>query len=118
MTDDILTQLQNDVAFRLRLQAQVSNLYEIRHPHMVRVPTLYEEAADEIERLRKMLDDVLERQNKDNARQLDTVRKVEANRDMWRNALLHGVANLDNQCEGCKICEFIKRKHEEVSGMR
>lgn len=57
MTDDILTQLQNDVAFRLRLQAEVSNLYEIRHPHMVRVPTLYEEAADEIERLRKIIAD-------------------------------------------------------------
>lgn len=43
------------------------------------------DAADEFERLRKMLDDVLERENKDNARQLDIVRKVEANRDMWRN---------------------------------
>jgi|688.fasta_scaffold1155701_1 hypothetical protein len=52
MADDILTQLQNDIAFRLRLQAKVSNLYQIHHPHMVRVPTIYEEAADEIERLR------------------------------------------------------------------
>lgn len=76
------------------------------------------DAADEIERLRKMLDDVLERENKDNATQLEIVREVEANRDMWRNALLHGVANLDNLCKGCEICEFIKRKHEEVGGMR
>lgn len=52
---DILTQLTNDIAFRLRLQAKVSNLYEIQHPHMVRIPTIYEEAADEIERLRTQL---------------------------------------------------------------
>jgi len=51
---DILTRLQSDIAFRLRLQAKVSNLYEIHHPHMIRVPTIYEEAADEIERLRKV----------------------------------------------------------------
>lgn len=58
MADDILTELQNDIAFRLRLQAQVSNLYEIHHPHMIRVPTIYEEAADEIERLRADLENV------------------------------------------------------------
>lgn len=84
MTDDILTQLTNDIAFRLRLQAKVSNLYEIQHPHMVRVPTIYEEAADEIERLRTLLDNTLERENKDNARQLDIVRKVESDRNRWR----------------------------------
>ena len=55
MNDDILTQLQKDIAFRLRLQAKVSNLYQIQHPHMVRVATIYEEAADEIERLRDAL---------------------------------------------------------------
>jgi hypothetical protein len=58
MTDDILTQLQNDIAFRLRLQAKVSNLYDYNHPHMVRVPTIYEEAADEIERLRLDVQDL------------------------------------------------------------
>jgi hypothetical protein len=42
MTDDIVT----------RLRKQFSNEFVIEHPHMVRVPTLYEEAADEIERLR------------------------------------------------------------------
>lgn len=52
---NILTELTNDIAFRLRLQAKVSNLYEIQHPHMVRIPTIYEEAADEIERLRAEL---------------------------------------------------------------
>ena len=52
MADEILTQIQNDIAFRLRLQAKVSNLYEYQHPHLVRVPTIYEEAAEEIERLR------------------------------------------------------------------
>jgi hypothetical protein len=56
MANDILTQLQKDIAFRLRLQAKVSNFYVFDHPHMVRVPTIYEEAADEIEQLRKELD--------------------------------------------------------------
>ena len=60
MSDDIVTQLTNDIAFRLRVQAKVSNLYEIRHPHMVRVPTIYEEAADEIERLRKLAHNLYE----------------------------------------------------------
>ena len=58
MSDEILTQLTNDIAFRLRLQAKVSNLYEIHHPHMVHVPTIYEEAADEIERLRLNIKDL------------------------------------------------------------
>ena len=43
------------------------------------------DAADEIERLRTLLDNALERGNKDNARQLQIVRKVEADRDRWRN---------------------------------
>ena len=60
MSDDIVTQLTNDIAFRLRVQAKVSNLYEIRHPHRVRVPTIYEEAADEIERLRKLAHNLYE----------------------------------------------------------
>jgi len=41
MSDDIVT----------RLRKQFSNEFVIEHPHMVRVPTLYEDAADEIERL-------------------------------------------------------------------
>lgn len=41
------------------------------------------EAADEIERLRTLLDNALERENKNNARQLQIVRKVEADRDRW-----------------------------------
>ena len=45
MTDDIVT----------RLRKQFSNEFVIEHPHMVRVPTLYEEAADEIELLRKYI---------------------------------------------------------------
>lgn len=124
MGDDILTQLQNDIVFRLRLQAKVSNLYEIQHPHMVRIPTIYEEAADEIERLRIEVQYLktpcprCDYEDRENARQLEIVRKVETDRDMWREALLHGVANLDNQCKGCEICEFIKSKHEEIGGMR
>ena len=42
MTDDIVT----------RLRKQMSNEFVIEHPNMVRVPTLYEQAADQIERLR------------------------------------------------------------------
>ena len=41
MSDDIVT----------RLRKQFSNEFVIEHPHMVRVPTLYEDAADKIERL-------------------------------------------------------------------
>lgn len=100
MSDDIVTRLEQEHW----CDADNCNLAQL--------------AADEIERLRKLLDAVLERENKDNKRQLEIVRRLEADRDMWRNALLHGVANLDNQCEGCEICEFIKSKHEEVGGMR
>jgi hypothetical protein len=42
MTDDIVT----------RLRKQFRNEFVIDHPRMVRVPTLYEEAADEIAKLR------------------------------------------------------------------
>jgi len=42
-----------------------------------------DEAADEIERLRTLLDNALERENKDNERQLQIVRKVKADRDRW-----------------------------------
>ena len=45
MTDDIVT----------RLRKQFSNEFVVDHPHMVRVPTLYEQAADEIEDLRAEL---------------------------------------------------------------
>ena len=47
MTDDIVT----------RLRAKMNNEFIVHHPHMVRVPTIYEQAADEIERLRKALQD-------------------------------------------------------------
>lgn len=66
MKDDIVTRLRNEWAVCQTCMAA-------------------NEAVDEIERLRKMLDAVLERENKDNARQLEIVRKVEANRDLWRN---------------------------------
>jgi hypothetical protein len=44
---------------------------------------LCDEAADEIERLRTLLDNILERENKNNLNQLEIVRKVEADRDYW-----------------------------------
>ena len=74
MIDDIVT----------RLRKQMSNEFVIDHPNMVRVPTIYEEAADEIERIRLLLDNALERENKDNLRQLEIVRKVESDRNRWR----------------------------------
>jgi hypothetical protein len=43
-----------------------------------------QEAADEIERLRTLLDNTLERENKDNLRQLEIVCKVESDRNRWR----------------------------------
>ena len=73
MIDDILTRLTHDIAFRLRLQAKVSNLYQIQHPHMVRIPTIYEEAADEIEDLRAELEEF--------RRQF---RALQAERDQWQ----------------------------------
>ena len=45
MTDDIVTQLRG----------QISNEFVIDYPNLVRVPTLYEQAADEIERLRRTM---------------------------------------------------------------
>ena len=63
MTDDIVTRLRN--------------IYTLGQLGVVH------EAADEIERLRTLLDNALERENKDNARQLQIVRKVEADRDRW-----------------------------------
>ena len=107
MTDDIVT--------RLRGSADCVCLFHVEHG--LTRKCLYCEAADEIERLRTLLDDVLERENKDNVKQLEIVRKVEADRNMWRDALLHGVANLDNLCKGCEICEFIKSEHGKVGGM-
>ena len=43
-----------------------------------------QDAADEIERLRTLLDNTLERENKDNLRQLEIVRKIESDRNRWR----------------------------------
>lgn len=48
MTDDIVT----------RLREQMRNEFVIEHPHMIRVPTLYEQAADEIERLRALISEL------------------------------------------------------------
>ena len=35
-----------------------------------------------------------------------------ADRDKYRHALLHGIANLEDLCKGCEICDFIKGLHE------
>ena len=64
MADDIVTRLRN--------------IYTLGQLGVVH------EAADEIERLRALLDVIVERENIDNARQLQIVRKVEADRDMWK----------------------------------
>jgi hypothetical protein len=68
-------------------------------------------AADEIERLRTLLDNTLVRENKDNARQLEIVRKVEADRDRWKKAaeLMYEKANPKGApiCD-CNVCEEYK----------
>lgn len=46
---------------------------------------LMTDAADEIERLRITIDNMAERNQKQNAEQLRIVRAVEADRDKWRN---------------------------------
>jgi hypothetical protein len=46
------------------------------------------------------------------AQQQATIEWLITDRDKYRQALLHGIANLDNPCDGCGICEFIKRLHE------
>jgi hypothetical protein len=43
------------------------------------------EAADEIERLQIIIDNMAERNQKQNAEQLRIVRAVEADRDKWRD---------------------------------
>jgi len=78
VTDDIVTRPEQEMDFveYLRLWASVDeNDQAVRDLH---------KAADEIERLRTLLDNTLERENKDNARQLDIVRKVELDRNRWR----------------------------------
>ena len=72
MTDDIVTRLRRDVdAVTYRAGVEPKGMISI-------------EAADEIERLRALLDNVLERENKYNAIQLQMVRKVESDRNRWR----------------------------------
>lgn len=75
MTDDIVG----------RLRKQIKNEFVVEHPHTVRVPTLHEQAADEIERLRTIIDNMAERNQKQNAEQLRIVRAVEADRNRWRD---------------------------------
>lgn len=72
MNDDIVTRLRKPLTYNL-VELTTKDLGNERY-----------EAADEIERLRTLLDNTLERENKDNARQLDIVRKVESDRNRWR----------------------------------
>ncbi len=51
MHDEILTQLTNDIVFRLRLQHRVFRATVGVNENVI-VDSLYSEAADEIERLR------------------------------------------------------------------
>ena len=43
---------------------------------------------------------------------LATIQWLITNRDKYRHALLHGIANLEDPCKGCEICDFIKGLHE------
>jgi hypothetical protein len=69
------------------------------------------DAADEIERLRTLLDNTLERNKKEKHRQLEIVRKVEADRDRWERIahLLYQQANPKGAplCNCC-VCEEYK----------
>jgi hypothetical protein len=71
MSDDIVTRLR-DTADYCRIDGNAWGWKDCL------------EAADEIERIRLLLDNVLERENKDNLRQLEIVRKVESDRNRWR----------------------------------
>jgi len=64
MADDIVTRL------RTKYQGQLP---------------ICAEAADEIERLQIIIDNMAERNQKQNAEQLKIVRAVEADRDKWRD---------------------------------
>ena len=64
MADDIVTRL------RTKYQGQLP---------------ICAEAADEIERLQIIIDNMAERNQKQNAEQLRIVRDIEANRDKWRD---------------------------------
>ena len=75
--------MTDDIVIRLRGSADCTCLFHTEHG--LTRKCLFCESADEIERLRSLLDNTLERENRDNARQLEIVRKVGANRDMWRN---------------------------------
>ena len=65
MIEDIVTQITNDIAFRLRAQHGAFRAI-VGVNQTVIIDTLYSEAADEIESLRKQ------------------VRQLEAERDQWQ----------------------------------
>jgi hypothetical protein len=62
------------------------------------------QAADEIERLRTLLDNTLERENKNDARQLEIVRKVEADRDRWAKWGKHVFTCPNKGINPCREC--------------
>ena len=74
--------MSDDIVTRLRGSWDCSCLYIKEHG--LDRKCLHCEAADEIERLRTLLDNALERENKNNLRQLEIVRKVESDRNRWR----------------------------------
>ena len=86
MSDDIVTRLRTTLA-------HADDVYDTMN-----------EAADEIERLRTLLDNTSERENKDNARQLEIVRKVEADRDRWRKWGEHVFTCPNKGLNPCREC--------------
>jgi hypothetical protein len=94
MSDDIVTRLQGSW--------DCSCLYIKEHG--LDRKCLHCEAADEIERLRTLLDNTLERENKDNARQLEIVRKVEADRDRWAKWGEHVFTCPNKGINPCREC--------------
>ena len=69
--------MRDDIVIRLRV-ATVADTAESLYQLMT-------DAADEIERLQIIIDNMAERNQKQNAEQLRIVRAVEADRDKWRN---------------------------------
>jgi hypothetical protein len=66
----------DDIVFRLRV-ATVADTADSLYQLMT-------DAADEIERLRIIIDNMAERSQKQNAEHLRIVRALEADRDKWR----------------------------------
>jgi hypothetical protein len=60
-------------------------VFRLRHIITMGQISVVNEAADEIERLRIIIENMAERNQKQNSEQLRIVRALEADRDRWRD---------------------------------